>query len=80
MLVDSSKSLLDLEELYSDLPSLGLSESNVLVLLCAKDPRGFVASMEKKEGKQFSLLAAYERLIIGLVSIVAFLVFYGVLP
>lgn len=62
VLVDSSKSLHDLEELYSDLPDLGLSESSVLILLCAKDPRGFVASMEKKDGKQFNLLRSLRAL------------------
>lgn len=62
VLVDSSKSLSDLEDLYSDLPHLGVNQSDVLVLLCAKDPRGFVASIEKKEGKSFSFLKSLRTL------------------
>lgn len=62
VLVDSSKSLCDLETLYSDLPHLGISESDVLVVLCAKDPRGFVASIEKKEDERFSLLKSLQTL------------------
>jgi hypothetical protein len=55
-IVDSSKSLDYLKQLYSMLDDLGIRKSGFSVLLCVKDPRGFVSSMSKKAGHRFGLI------------------------
>jgi len=55
-LVDSSKSLNYLVDVYSNLAELGIGENDLYVVLCAKDPRGFVASMIKKENSRYGFI------------------------
>jgi len=55
-LVDSSKSLNYLVDVYSNLAELGIGENDLYVVLCAKDPRGFVASMIKKDNSRYGFI------------------------
>jgi len=57
-IVDSSKSLSYLTELYSNLGELGLYKTDFSVVVCVKDPRGYVTSMKKKAGDTYESLCA----------------------
>jgi hypothetical protein len=57
VIVDSSKTFSHLAELASAWKALGLSPDGLLVLVIAKDPRGFASSIGRKAGGSRSLLS-----------------------